>query len=232
MKIVFDEFNSSIFGLNMANVVLDGVASYKEIKALVNNCLYDHLSVKIDTDEKDSFDNFIKNGFYLVDTQVTYEFKNINSQILTFDNVRKLKAEDIEEVLEIARDSFSIDRFHSDFNLDLQKANNYYEKWAYNLSNNNEIISHVFAENGVVCGFSFWSIKENYATLILIAVAKNQRMKGVYSNLINFFIVNLPQGINTIYMGTQINNYGVHKYWGARGAYIKSSKYVLHFIKK
>lgn len=232
MKLVYDEFNSSIFNLEMANIILDRIEPTEDVKDFIKNSIYEHLSVKIDTEDKQSLNIFLINGFYLVDTQVTYEYKVLNIPKLQAEHVRDMNIKDLKEVLDIARESFSIDRFHSDFNLDWQKANSYYENWANNLFTNKDNVSHVFEENGTICGFSFWSIKDKNATLILIAVEKNQRMKGVYKNLINYFIENFAHKINVINMGTQINNYGVHKYWGTRGAYIKSSKYVLHYFKK
>ncbi|MCR0235262.1 hypothetical protein MKC96_18100 [[Clostridium] innocuum] len=72
-KIVIDEFNSTIFSQKMGNII------YKDRDSL-KQCLqtradkFDHLSVKVCCHDIEICNDLIKNGFYIVDTLVSYKF--------------------------------------------------------------------------------------------------------------------------------------------------------------
>ncbi len=231
MKILLDEYNSKIFNLRMGNIVdYDHCIDALSFNSIIDNSSFNHLSIKINTNNKEIANLFLKNGFYLVDTQITYKLKLENQQFEKNVNVQIATQNEAREIAKIAKNSFSLDRFHSDTNLSKEKANNYYKQWALNLLDNISIISLVYKDNNKINGFSFWKIEHSTAKLILVAVSNKERGKGIYGKMISHFLNTYSKNIKEIFMGTQINNYPVHKYWSKLGAEIVESNYVLHKV--
>lgn len=193
---------------------------------------YNHLSVKIPTSRNDLVNEFIKNGFYLVDTLVrfrlninNYKFIDNNSNIL----IRRSKLSDLPHLEKIAEISFEIDRFHSDQNLPNPACDNYYKHWIRNSCNGREDIVIVAEYNGSIAGFTTGVSYDNYAVVGLSAVDRKYRNIGVYSKLICEEIEWAKSiGKKELIIGTQINNIIVQKVWIKLGFTILDSSYVLH----
>lgn len=230
MTIIYDDFNSRIFSLRMGNVLINN-GNEDTIDSLDKTELYDHLSVKIPTNNKVLLNNFLAQGFVLVDTQITYvldEFSALDVSENSNNAVRSAEGKDKAQILNIARQSFTIDRFHSDSSLDSRSADKYYADWASNLLKDITTISDVYIKNDNVAGFAFWKIENETARLILVAVSEKNRGEGIYRELISSFVLKHRKKIKQAITGTQINNVGVNKFWGRSGAYIYKSEYVLH----
>lgn len=231
MKIVLDKYNSKIFGMKMGNILeFDFEKDVKHLNSHIKKTDFNHLSIKIDTNSKETFNFFIKNNFYLVDTQVTYKLLIKNNQFERSPNVRGALIEDTKKILEIAEQSFIIDRFHSDPNLSFNLSNKYYQQWSENLLNDEDTISYIYQIEDDVVGFSFWKLEGDISRLILVAVSNDYRGRGIYSKMISHFLNEYNDKIDIVLMGTQINNYPVHKYWSKIGATIIESNYVLHKV--
>lgn len=228
-QIVIDEFNSQIFCLKMGNIILNAKQiTEEELEQIRSQKIYEHLSVKINTDNKRLLNQFLKEGFYLVDTQITFRLDDFSKNRIPSNFVRKVTANDLRKVMNISKKSFRIDRFHNDENLNFALANEYYMTWTKNLIKNESILTYVYEEDQKIYGFCSWQIQNNIASLILVAVLEGYRGRGVYKAMINHFLYYHCGEIKSATTGTQINNYPVHKFWGKAGAYLFESKYVLH----
>lgn len=228
-SIALDKFNSQIFDLKMGNIFPNASLLLEEdLKYVRFQKTFDHLSIKISADNKCLLNQFLKEGFYLVDTQVTYKVDVFPKNRKQSKHVRKATPNDFSSVSKISETSFKIDRFHSDINLDCKKANIYYSTWAQNLLMNESIMTYVYEKNNKIYGFSSWEINNNNASLILVAVSEDYRGKGVYKSMLNHFFYCHSEEIISATTGTQINNFPVHNFWGKIGACLIEAKYVLH----
>ena len=139
MKINKDEFNSKHFNVLMGNVCLDKIYSEKEFKnelsGLEDFKEYQHLTLRIPSNDKITANSAFRFGFKLCDTLVEWLFllkSNFLPEMNYKVDIRECSEEDLPSIKHIAKSSFVIDRFHSDPNLDNDLCDLYYEKWIEN----------------------------------------------------------------------------------------------------
>lgn len=236
-KIKKDDFNSEIFSMKMGNLeILKNSINVIEVINFAKNNGFEHLTFKASTDSKVIINNVLKSGFLLVDTLVIYKLElprvRLNKLKKQVD-IRLAKKSDIPFLKKIAYDSFKIDRFHSDPNLDNNKANDYYAKWIENSVNGYAKEIFIALLNNEIVGFSTLNVlkQENNikrGRVVLSAVSPKARGKNVYSSLIYETISYCIDDLDEILIGTQLNNYPVQKTWTNLGAYIIDSKHVFH----
>ncbi len=239
MLIKKDSFNSEIFGLKMGNVELDNpILNYKQFiteeKAFLND--FEHLSLKIDSNNKQLFNYAIASGYYLVDTLIEYIFtknKSILPKINHKCELRDYQINDLKDLKNIAKNSFEIDRFHSDKNLSRERCDLYYEKWVENSCNGfaDKVIVATYKDE--IVGFTTGKNYENdeLGHLVLSAVSNKYRGLGIYTSMIYegvSWILNDFQFKKGILVGTQLNNIAVQKAWIKLGFSVFKSTYVLH----
>lgn len=235
MKIAKDEFNSKIFKQNMGNITYDGDVDVKKIIDEAIQEGYHHLSVKVDTFDLSVVNEFIRNGFSIVDTLISYRFDYRTTTIIDCEyisdiSIDSVKPSEIEDIARIAHDSFFNDRFHNDVTLDNNLCNLYYENWARNCCNGYADLALICkSKDGKILGFmTSRNIDKNESNLVISAVTKESRGKGVYSAFAWESMKYFKNKSNYITTGTQINNYAVQKTWGKLGFKVYDSKYVLH----
>ncbi len=240
MKIQQDKFNSEIFGIRMGNIILsdeensDPDFRVKCVVELGKTEGFDHLSIKIPTRNKSLLNQFLQSGFYLTDTLCEYIYKYDGRKLPALQHKTVLRAyteSDIHGMMQIARDSFAYDRYHSDPTLDNSLCDLYYEKWVYNSCHGfaDKIIVSEYEKN--VVGFTTGKAdhSQEYGHLVLSAVSSKFRGLGIYTSMIYEGVKWIEsEGFQGLIVGTQINNFAVQKAWIKLGFTVLDSEYVLH----
>jgi len=241
-----DSFNSEHFGLKMGNISLKGnINNVKniEIKCLLDDLLeqaklnkFEHLTYKVNTNDKVLVKELGEKNFFLADTLLTYVFdfeKQKLNEVITKVEIGNCKNEDIQILKEISKNSFKIDRFHSDNSLDANLSDAYYEKWFENSAHglaDRVIVAYL---NDKPIGYTTCKIypDDEYGWLVLSAVSSDARGLGVYTSMIHEgvqWIESNGKGLNGVKLGTQINNIAVQKAWIKLGFTVLDSHYIFH----
>lgn len=234
MTLDCDRFNSSIFEMSMANVIVERKEyteeDVKEILLKAKREQYQFLSVKVDTGEKRTANLFLKEGFDLVDTQIMYQIplKMIQKQ---GENgfVRLLQDQDRTEIMLIAKTAFVLDQFHGNPMLPQEKSDLYYEQWAKNLCEGLADDMFVIEKKGDVAGFLSVTYHESEATVGLAAIDPKHQKEGLFTSLLAGSIYDLQKrGYKSLYYGTQLANLPVLRTMRRFSGVPVFSKYVLH----
>lgn len=234
-RINIDEFNSGIFGMKMGNIIYENGISINDILVEANKEKFDHISIKIDTNDLSVCNDFLSHGFYLVDTLLSYKFEYNKTEILDYQYsseviIEPVNKAEVDKVCQIAYNSFFNDRFHNDPLLDNDMCNLYYETWIRNSCNGfADLVLVGKDEKGNILGFGtckYHSDKES--SLVLNAVTEQARGKGLYTAMIYEAMKHFKGKSSVLTLGTQINTYAVQKAWTKLGFRIYDSKYVLH----
>lgn len=240
-----DFFNTQHFNLKMGNIKIktdfleernknlckrfeDAISKAKEEG-------YKHLTFKIATNQKEIIKSITSQQMEIADTLVRYMFdfsKSILPEIQYKCTLNDCKIENLQYLKDIARNSFKIDRFHSDKNLPDNLCDLYYDKWienSYNGYADKVIVAHY---NNDVVGFTTGNLKpdEEFSQLVLSAVSDKYRGIGVYTSMIHhgtkWLFNNKSYKTKGIIVGTQIDNIAVQKAWIRLGYTIYDSQYV------
>ena len=231
MKLEIDSFNSDIFGIVMANLILDKeLLESRDVSDIVNDAKkrgIKHLCVKTNVNDKRNLYALFDNGFYLVDTLITYEIPVLKYGIDT-DIIRPYNDCDKERLMRIAKSGFAIDRFHSDPNLPKEKSDRYYEKWTENLCEGMADKIFVVDINDQVMGFQTLKYSDNTARFVLAAIDSEAQGKGYY-NLLMKYIINSLNGTDLkLLLGTQLGNMASLRTLSRLSGIPMSVTYVLH----
>ena len=240
MLIKQDIFNSEIFGIKMGNIILteeDLNNDSFDVESVIlegKRNGFAHLSVKIPTPYKKIFNSFIFSGFYLTDTLIEYVLKYDEKPLPPMKHkmiLRDFVESDIESLMEIAKGSFTFDRYHSDPFLDNNLCDKYYEQWLYNSCHGFADKIVVAEYNNEVVGFSTANAdhSQELGHMVLSAVSSKYRGLGTYTSMEYELIKWLKEeGFKGALLGTQINNVAVQKTWIKLGFTVLDSEYVLH----
>lgn len=248
IQIKKDDFNTLHFNLSMGNMYVNPINEKIDddlIREFIGTATkeakkrdFQHLTCKMDTNNKDIVYCLEQEEFYLMDTLVSYMFTYNKSHLNNVEHqciIRDCEYNDLATLKEIAKKSFKIDRFHADKLLDNSKCDEYYEKWVEN-SYNGLADRIVVAEiDGMPVGFTTCKLphpedKNKGGQLVLSAVSESSRGKGVYTSMIYEGVKWLEGKANTVKVGTQINNIAVQKSWIRLGFTVFESQYIFHKI--
>lgn len=236
MKLELDKFNSEVFGIKMANIILDNqLIARKDVIHLIDKAKnegFQHLSVKIDILEKELLNAFLPCGFNLVDTQITYEIPLCNSLGERNTGItRPYDITDKERVLEIAKSAYKIDRFHSDPNLPNDKCNDYYERWTRNLCEGLADKVFVIDTDEYTSGFIALKYDGKMARVVLAAIDSRYQGNGYFSAIMTDVLHYLKiNGFEYLYYGIQLANIPVLRTVGRLNGVPKFSNHVLHIM--
>lgn len=178
-----------------------------------------HLIVRLASDELASLHVLGHAGFELIDGIQTFS-RHLEQEpppLLNGDfEIRQSGPGDVESVAEIARTSYTIDRFHSDNYLTGRQADDIHETWVRNsLSGKAADSVLVVAQGSQVLGFVTCKIDQKARAalgvaiggIILVATAEKARGKGVAREAtqesLRWF---WNQGVNLVEVGTQLSN--------------------------
>lgn len=239
LSITYDSFNSKIFGLRFGNITYyKKYITLEEIEGIISKSKFEFFGIKINSKDFKSIYNFQKAGFYLVDCLVTYEFDSnqmpIPSDDFSISFTQQIKQSDITRLSDIAADVFRIDRFHSDPNLSIENANEYYRSWVVNSFNGYADGTILPIINNKIVGFTTYKINNvdvQTSTLVLSAVDSEFMGQGVYYNMIKKGTLDLMKFSKKIRVGTQVSNIPVQRTWQKLGYKLVEIEYVFHFRK-
>ncbi|MCR2046975.1 GNAT family N-acetyltransferase [Acetatifactor muris] len=240
MNIIIDKFNSEIFNLKMGNVdyskdkkltfeVMDGIQ-----KEAVNE-KFQHLTIKIPSNDKESFNIALQSGFIFVDTLIEYYFDFNRAELPSIDHkcmLRDACQKDLEILKHIAKVSFSADRFHSDKNLDNSLCDKYYEHWIENSFYGFADKVIVAEYQGQPVGFTTGKVHQGnpVGRLVLSAVSDSCRGLGIYTSMIHegvSWLLEKYGTLNGVMVGTQIETLAVQKAWVRLGFNVFDSFYTV-----
>jgi ribosomal protein S18 acetylase RimI-like enzyme len=174
-------------------------------------------------------------GFNLVDTNVVFE-KPIASQQRFAGHcaVRFALPEDKNQVVALAEKSFVYSRFHLDKSIPEVIANTIKATWVGNFfagKRGDQMVVALMGEasvNEVIVGFLQLLQRNNDLTIDLIAVAENQRRKGVAGDMIAY-AESQYQDCSRILVGTQVANIPSVRLYEKLGFRLCASNYVFHY---
>ncbi|SDY66610.1 Acetyltransferase (GNAT) family protein [Proteiniborus ethanoligenes] len=240
-----DYFNTQHFGIRMGNVKTKTnfiseskenlIRNFDEMVSKSKEEGYKHLTFKVGTNQKEIIKCAMNEGMEIADTLVRYVFdfsKSTLPQIYHKCSLKDCTKDDINALKEISRNSFKIDRFHSDDNLPNELCDLYYDKWienSYNGYADKVIVAHY---NNEAVGFTTGRLDlvEGYGQLVLSAVSDKYRGIGVYTSMIyhgvEWLMKNRNEAMRGVIVGTQIDNIAVQKSWIKLGFTIFDSQYV------
>lgn len=236
-----DEFNSMIFGLIMGNLEENGNGEYSSLQEAVESAKhlgFEHLAIRIDTNNKPLVYEAENHDFRLMDTLVTYGFalnRDIPVVLQHEFEIASCKKDDMPILETIAKNSFTFDRYHSDPSLSQEAADQYYAKWMHNSFYQSGFTDHIIVAllHGKPIGFTTYKVgdERNPVRLVLSAVTQAARGKGAYTSMLYEGILwakkQKDAACREFFIGTQINN-TVQKIWIKFGFSIRSSQYILH----
>lgn len=123
-----------------------------------------------------------------------------------------------ERVVNIASNSFQYSRFYNDPLLPQELAKNIYVHWTQSSFSQENKYFVLCERESEIAGYMIFSIRENIASVELIAVHKDFQRKKVGESLINKieeYVLN--KGIRLIKVGTQVNNISAIQFYTKMG---------------
>jgi hypothetical protein len=177
------------------------------------------------------FTKLMRSGFYFINSLLTFkmakdDFKRLTLYISRHPNVkiRHAREEDRDALCEIARESYKIDRYHLDENLDKDKCDLLCERSAENsLLHGYANIVIVAEYNNHVVGYK--SAKKDFNSSLDVtlgrslasAVSAKARGLGIYSLMNNSMLKWFYENTDLAEMGTYATNIPVVKTWNTNG---------------
>lgn len=250
-------WDSDIFGIKMAKITnligddtslrTEGIKN-KLLKFLVRECAnrgIRHLSCKVNTDDFTSIHALERNGFRLMDTLLDYVFdfsrypiKDSNPPCI----IRPFIEEDINNIIEVAREAFSshFGRFNVDKRLK-KRAVELYAKWAENSCRGYGDILFVAELNKRIVGYSVWKTPNLSKKLLgirigsysIAAVHPDAYGRGIFKALTLAGMKWLEGKVDIIEGPTHINNYPVQRGYATLMWKIVDARHTFHkWIKK
>lgn len=187
------------------------------------------------------FNSLMKNNFYYIHTLVTFKMEREEYKRLNLYNVKNkdvrirfVKKKDRDSLFEIATNSYKINRFHLDRNLNKEKCDLLYAK-----SSENSVL-HGFVDVIFVAEYKneivgYYSGKKNFNPIlkttlgnaIISAVAQKTRGLGIFSLMNNSLLKWFYDNTDLAEMGTYITNIPVHRTWTKNGLTLIRGSYQL-----
>lgn len=168
----------------------------------------DFIFTEIDKKNKKTINILKKNGFSEICTNVLFRLYNqkMVKPVKTNIEMRKYREDDINQIKDIARKTYTASHFSLDENFK-SKTSLLYEKWAENDCKKGNVF--VAVDNGKIIGFvSYDKTKKRgkkIASIGLVRVSKKHQGKGIGNAILNFSLRKL-RNFNEIYVGTAEDN--------------------------
>lgn len=215
-------------------------ASQENLPKITQFCLENQVKLLISrcsTKDIESVHAMQANGFLLMDTLV-YLYKDLrdyspqaHSSELT---IRLAKPEDVQQVAEVARKSFSVysGHYNVDKRLDTKAAAEVYASWAERCCLDPSVADRVLVAESENKILGFRAIRINspqQAEFILAAVAHEARNKGIYRSFATEGLRWCKEiGIEEVLISTLLVNIPIQKTCEKLGFTAHSSYYTLH----
>jgi dTDP-4-amino-4,6-dideoxy-D-galactose acyltransferase len=207
--------------------------SRRRLKALAEQPGFSY--ARVATADMHSVDAFQAAGFRVVDTSVTLVASGLRAPETLTDRVRPgstarpARASDASAVEKIAREGFSLSRFHLDLRIPVPLANEIKGQWAANFFHGGRGDHMVVIERGsAVAGFlQLLAGHDGVLVIDLIAVASAHRKQGLASAMIRDAAQRYGQGAG-LRVGTQAANLESLRLYQSLGFEMSATSYVLH----
>lgn len=219
-------WDSDFFEIEVGDLI------YKNNSITNNSEDFELIYVKNDIDFELEINNF-ENTFS--ENKLVFS-KNLNFSETSKRNIFSADKIDckIEEIYELAYESGKFSRFFLDNNFKIEKFKELYQKWVDNS------ISKLFAddlfvyqEDNKTIGFVTYKIKNEVATIGLIAVSQNQQGKGIGGKLLNYLENFLfKSNVNSLSIPTQKNNIAACNFYKKQGYSVNEKTIIKHYWKK
>ncbi len=192
---------------------------------------FDLLYVKSDEDFELDIANF-KNEFSETKVVFIKKLKAIQPQYGPIFSSNETDYH-LDEIYELAFESGKYSRFKLDKKFQNHKFEALYQKWIDNS------ISHLFAddlliyqENNQIMGMVTYKVKENSATIGLIAIKPDYQGKGIGAKLLNY-VENIlfKQNINKLLIPTQQTNEAACKFYLKQNYKVHQTTFIKHYWK-
>ncbi|MBL7129792.1 MAG: GNAT family N-acetyltransferase [Candidatus Omnitrophica bacterium] len=233
MNIIYDQWLSEILKRKAYKIEVDNHfienKGQQIVKDLQSKKVFLYSKVPV---ESVSLIEFLeKLRFHLIDTNIVLR-KPVSSRHKFSGNalLRFACPDDENQVVELARRSFTFSRFHFDKNFPVDVANNIKAEWVrgYFTGKRGKYMVVALADK-IVTGFlQLLKNDSGILTIDLIAVEKTYRKKGVASDIIAYAEQNC-QKINQIKVGTQLANVPSMGLYERLGFRVTEAYYVFHY---
>lgn len=170
-------------------------------------------------------------GFRLVDTNLTFARRRTDPGPETEARVRMAVPADEGAVVALARDSFTLDRFHLDPEVPKATADRLKGEWVRNYFKGERGAAMAVAETGNgkgIAGFLLFLLAGNGLVIDLVAVSHDHRSQGLAGAMTRFGERYFPE-VETLRVGTQIGNAGAIRCYQKLGFRLEHSHYVFHY---
>lgn len=231
------DWDTDFFKVKSARIYLQQELSFKDvedIKKYIMENEYKFVTIE-NTNNNDSNNMMIQNfdNVFLVDVNIQYSKQLAYNENTIPNSCIQIKnnLEENQQIIHIAQNAFTYSRFKNDKNLNVQKDKVYVE-WTKNSFNKSDKYFCYFVNENKVLGYILFSIDKNreFIFLELIAVDNKVTRKGIGQQLIleleKFALLN---GVNSINVGTQLNNLQAQNFYEKNGFKHKSNHSIYHW---
>jgi ribosomal protein S18 acetylase RimI-like enzyme len=232
----FDPFDSENFGLKMGRVAAGfGVesASLGALEALVNaadEADYDHLTVRLPSEDPALIRRFQRVGFFVVDAHSTLK-KKVEAVETAPPSIESATPEDLAAVQELGAEAFALSRYAWDPLMSLEGRRRTMERWIENdFRTRAEFVLVARGETGSMDGFIAVLLNraERLAVIDLIAVHPRAQGRGFGLGLIKESERRLAGLADRFQVGTQGSNLGAHKLYAKAGFVMATTDITMH----
>jgi ribosomal protein S18 acetylase RimI-like enzyme len=236
------EWDTRLFGVKMGELLLEidqpefcfNAEKWRSVLEEARRSGYAFLLCQFDTTRQDVCHDFEKSGATLGDVLVRLRL-NLDRSDRSANGraalpVTPADPEDLPELAVIANAGFRNSRFFQDPRFNVARVAEFYPTWIRDSFVKNETYMVVKADERIGGFISFQeNIKENDLVIRLIAIHPEMQGRGLGQALMDWIIdYAAEKGLQTITVGTQINNYGALRLYEKNGFRIQSAKYRWH----
>ena len=224
-----DPWLTKVMGTNCYKVSCDSIHEYLNISNSQSTTESSFITIKTRA-KPDNSTYGSGNQIHWVSTMNNYIWDNNNASGKKDLNVFAYEPVNFLDAVEIAGNSFSTDRFHSDPRISNLFADKIKQEWLIaNLKGFRKSINLVYRDphNLKVLAFCSLLVTENFLTLDLIAVSKEFRGKGIGRALITSSQLIAAERKVPLLVGTQVEN-EANQLYISNGFVIEGQIFVLH----
>lgn len=235
-EIQYLQWDTDYFGIKSARVNLKNAVTPNEQFHIIDQCKeFEFVTISnINNLKENNYWIGRKTNAYLSDVNIQFEKTILNDPITPIEHTNVYNNYPFnEQVLDIAKKVFKYSRFFNDPNLPEEKAKNIYQQWILNAFCKADKYFAVSEMVGDVAGYLLFSINEDVCTIELIAVNSEYQGMGIGKSLVSSmekFLNNID--INSVKVGTQINNISAFSFYSSLGFRYMSCNTIYHLFSR
>ena len=221
-----DNFLSQIFHKNCGHANLKDIKDKTELDLFTFVFSKSYYSQIMSIKAKDL-------NFYLAEISINFVIQRKNLNFSEFNGCFASNS-NIENIQNLAYDSFVFDRFHKDPNIPNKIASEIKKQWVKNffLGKRGHKCFVKKTYEGKVIGFLLSNISNQLLKIDLIAIDKKYRGKGLGKSLISDFFNFYKDRNEDFYVSTQIDNFNSIRLYKSVGFKKLSEQMVWHYFNE